>query len=147
MPSLSDKVKFDTGAVRAADVAGSNAKFPARYDLITPHGLRRVAETYGEGSAKYGDRNWEKGIPMSVMANHALAHIFTYLTGDRSEDHLAHAVWNLLGMIHFEETRPLDERVMDLGACPRLSAKPEPLDSITHMRFGHDKAVDPDYGL
>jgi hypothetical protein len=26
--------------------------------------------------------------------------------GDNTEDHLAHATWNLLATIHFEETRP-----------------------------------------
>jgi hypothetical protein len=35
-----------------------------------------------------------------------LAHINQWLAGDSSEDHLAHAVWNLMSALHFEETRP-----------------------------------------
>jgi hypothetical protein len=96
---------FTTGAVRSPEVAGQQ-KFPARYDLITPVGLRRLAETYGEGSLKYGDRNWEKGIPVSNLLNHALAHIVQYLAGDTTEDHMAHAAWNLFAVMHSEEMLP-----------------------------------------
>lgn len=98
---------FASGAVRDAKVAGSKeAEFPARYDLITPIGLRRLAETCGEGAVKYKPHNWVAGMPISSMLNHALAHLNAYLTGDRSEDHMAHAAWNLFGVMHFEETRP-----------------------------------------
>lgn len=88
-------VTFATGAVRGA--------VQTRYDLISPIGLRRVAETCHEGAEKYGDHNWEKGMQVSVMANHAIAHLYKYLSGDRSEDHLAHAAWNCLGAMHSEE--------------------------------------------
>ena len=92
--------RFATGAVRGSDANGE------RWDLITPIGLRRLAETCAEGAAKYGDYNWQKGIPASVMINHAIRHIYLYLAGDRGEDHLAHASWNLLGVCHFEELLP-----------------------------------------
>ena len=77
-----------------------------RFDLITPVGLRRLAETCAEGARKYGDSNWERGIPASQMLNHALRHIYLWLEGDMQEDHLAHAAWNILGVCHFEETLP-----------------------------------------
>jgi len=91
---------FSTGAVRSSDASG------VRYDLITPIGLRRLAETCAEGARKYGDRNWLKGIPASEMLNHAVRHIYLWLEGDRGEDHLAHAAWNILGVCHFEELLP-----------------------------------------
>ena len=91
---------FTTGAVRGSDADD------VRFDLITPIGLRRLAETCAEGAKKYADRNWEKGIPASVMLNHAIRHIYLWLQGDDSEDHLAHAAWNVLGVAHFEETKP-----------------------------------------
>ena len=62
--------------------------------------------TYAEGAAKYGARNWLKGIPASDLINHAIRHIYLWLGGDMSEDHLAHAAWNLLAVMHFEDTRP-----------------------------------------
>jgi len=92
--------RFATGAVRGADAEN------VRFDLITPIGLRRLAETCAEGAKKYGDHNWEDGMPASVMLNHAIRHAYLWLAGDNSEDHLAHAAWNLLAVCHFEETMP-----------------------------------------
>jgi len=92
--------RFSTGAVSSTDADGE------RWDLITPIGLRRLAQTCAEGARKYGERNWEKGIPASVMLSHAIRHIYLYLAGDTSEDHLAHAAWNILGVCHFEEVMP-----------------------------------------
>lgn len=91
---------FPTGAVRSTDTDN------VRFDLITPIGLRRLAETCAEGAKKYGDFNWQKGIPASEMLNHAIRHVYLWLEGDSEEDHLAHAAWNILGVCHFEEVLP-----------------------------------------
>jgi hypothetical protein len=95
-----DRRQFDTGAVRSRDADET------RYDLITPIGLEALARTYAEGARKYSDLNWERGMPVHDMLNHAIRHIFMYLSGDRSEDHLPHAAWNLLGAIHSEACWP-----------------------------------------
>lgn len=91
---------FATGAVRSTDANH------VRFDLVTPIGLRRLAETCAHGAKIYGDRNWERGIPASQMLNHAIRHVYLWLQGDASEDHLAHAAWNILGVCHFEEAMP-----------------------------------------
>jgi hypothetical protein len=54
-----------------------------------------------EGAGKYGKHNWTKGIPNSNSLNHALDHLNQYLMGDRSEDHLGHAMANIQFIIHF----------------------------------------------
>lgn len=95
-----DVTRFESGAIRSTD-ANNEA-----WHLITPIGLRRVAETYREGANKYSDYNWEKGMPIADLMNHAIRHIYMYLSGDRSEDHLAHAAWGLLAAIHSEEAWP-----------------------------------------
>lgn len=95
-----ERREYDTGAVRSADCEQT------RYDLISPIGLRRLAETYAEGAAKFGPFNWENGMPVTDLLNHAIAHVYKFLGGDRSEDHLAHAAWNLLGAIHSMEKWP-----------------------------------------
>ena len=97
------KTKFKTGAVRGEEKFN---RFPARFDLISYIGERRLAETYGEGSVKYGDDNWLKGIPLKNLMNHAKDHINKYLGGDTNEDHLAHAAWNLFAAMHMEESNP-----------------------------------------
>lgn len=92
--------KFGTGAVR------SDTCEQYRYDLITPIGLREVARTCAEGAAKYDDYNWEKGMPVHDLLNHAIAHVYQFLAGDRSEPHLPHAAWNLLAAIHSDQLWP-----------------------------------------
>lgn len=92
--------KFGTGAVR------SDTCEEFRYDLISPIGLREVARACAEGAAKYSDYNWERGMPVHDLLNHAIAHVYQYLAGDRREPHLGHAAWNLLAAIHSEELWP-----------------------------------------
>jgi len=92
--------KFGTGAVRSDSVE------ELRYDLVSPIGLREVARACAEGASKYGDWNWEKGMPVHDLLNHAVAHIYQFLSGDRSEPHLGHAAWNLLAAIHSHELWP-----------------------------------------
>lgn len=104
-------VAYATGAVRSADAEHT------RYDLVSPIGLRRIAETCDEGARKYADYNWEKGMPIADMLNHALRHIYKYLEGDRSEDHLAHAGWNLMGAMHSEELWPHLNNNLRSGGC------------------------------
>ena len=79
-----------------------------RYDLISPHMLRRLAGVYERGAVNHGDRNWEKGVPFSRLIDSALRHTNQYLEGNRDEDHLAQAIWNLSAMIHFEELKRKD---------------------------------------
>ncbi len=88
---------YESGAERSRDTDSM------AYDLISPIGLERLAKTCRTGEQKYSAYNWEKGMPIRDFLNHAISHVYTYLSGDRSEDHLAHAAWNLFGAIHSEE--------------------------------------------
>lgn len=111
-----DKAEFETGAVR--DTAAGKGRF----DLITPIGLRRIAQHYENGATKYSDRNWERGIPLMRYLDSAERHLNDYkeclLTGESpAEDHLAAVAWNILGFIHTETMisrgklpEPLDDR-------------------------------------
>lgn len=94
------KVNPATGAIRSRDADH------VRFDLISPIALQKLAETYAEGAAKYGDHNWRRGFPFSDTINHVLQHINLWLMGDRSEPHLAHAAWGLFTLMEFEDTRP-----------------------------------------
>lgn len=131
---MSDYKEFDTGAVRSKD------REMVRYDLISPIGLRALAETYAEGAAKFGANNWENGMPVTDLLNHAIAHIYDFLGGCRKEPHLAHAAWGLLAAIHSLEKWP--ELNKDLRgencSCPLPAAvsaettgQPRDIDELT----------------
>jgi hypothetical protein len=74
-----------------------------RYDLLSPVFIARLAKHFENGAAKYGDRNWERGQPLSRYMDSAMRHLFKYLEGHRDEDHLAAAAWNIAAIIHTEE--------------------------------------------
>jgi hypothetical protein len=97
---------FTTGAMRE----GRRGK--GRYDLITPVGLRRLAEWYELGALKYEDRNWEKGIPVSNCVESMFRHMVKYMDGENTEDHLSAIAWNAFAIMHFEERNP---DMMDLS--------------------------------
>jgi len=77
------------------EAGGSQSKLVARFDLIPAVPLFDVAVVLGEGAKKYGVGNWQL-ICTNDHLSHALAHIFAYLAGDRSDSHLSHAVCRVL---------------------------------------------------
>jgi len=81
--------------------------FVTRLIEVTDQPVAVIAHLYAqalhEGASKYGERNWEKGLPESNLVNHALYHLFKLTEGDTSENHLSHLVWNVLTIIHFRE--------------------------------------------
>ncbi len=89
--------QFPTGMQRDLRVG------KGRYDLLPYFAVHRDAIHYGQGATKYDDHNWEKGQPFSRALDSALRHIFDYLRGDRVEDHLAAARFNLACVMHYEE--------------------------------------------
>lgn len=93
-----ERMAFDSGAIREP------ATGKGRFDLISPFGLQRIARWYELGSMKYSERNWEKGIPMSRCLDSALRHMNKFLMGMTDEDHLAAAAWNVIAIMHYEET-------------------------------------------
>ena len=77
-----------------------------RFDLLPMCVLMRLARHYEAGSLKYGDRNWEKGIPCHSFADSAMRHFVKYMDGQKDEDHLIAAIWNLCGLAWTEEKHP-----------------------------------------
>jgi hypothetical protein len=102
-PTTSDQPaveQFATGAKRGTDHSD------CYLHLIPPEALYEYGRAFAEGAKKYGLHNWLKGFPFSGLMNHALHHLYAYISGDRSEPHLGHALWNVGSMIHFAKTRP-----------------------------------------
>lgn len=97
--------QFATGSVR------DTRKGKGRFDLIPPLAMMRIAKHFEAGADKYGDRNWEKGQPLSRFYDSGRRHLERYWAGEADEDHLAAAVWNFMAMMHFEELHDNDYTV------------------------------------
>jgi hypothetical protein len=89
--------EFKTGAVRDMEEG------KGRCDLLPPFALLRLARHFENGAKKYGDRNWEKGVPINSFVDSALRHTFKYMAGMDDEDHLVAAAWNLMCALEIEE--------------------------------------------
>lgn len=95
---MADRPILDTGA-RREFATGSRrdvATGKGRYDLLPFTVIDALAKHYEKGAVKYGDRNWEKGQPLSVYLDSALRHTYKWACGHKDEDHLIAAVWNLM---------------------------------------------------
>ena len=55
-----------------------------------------VAKHFEEGAKKYGEHNWQKGIPVKYYIDSAVRHYLKYLRGDTDEPHDRAFVWNIL---------------------------------------------------
>ncbi len=88
--------EFATGAVR--DIATNKGRF----DLLPFGAIRQLARVMEAGCAKYGDRNWERGIPMWRYLDSALRHLGCLLSGMIDEPHGPMALWNLACLLQTE---------------------------------------------
>jgi len=101
--------QFETGSRRdTRDGKG-------RFDLLPAAGIARLARHFEAGAKKYGDNNWTKGQPASRFLDSALRHAFKFAAGEKDEDHLIAAVWNLLCLADQEERIKLDKLPVQLN--------------------------------
>ena len=81
---------FESGAVR------DMAEGKGRCDLLPPRGLLALAKHFENGAKKYGERNWEKGLPLNSFVDSGYRHLLLYMAGEKDEDHLVACAWNFL---------------------------------------------------
>lgn len=55
-----------------------------------------VAKHFEEGCKKYGDNNWQKGIPTHCYIDSAVRHYLKFIRGDKDEPHDRAFCWNIL---------------------------------------------------
>lgn len=92
--------EFETGAVR------DMAEGKGRYDLLPWEAIHELALHCEQGALKYGERNCEKGIPVSSLIDSAFRHLSKYMQGEADENHLTAALWNIAFAIQTEQLRP-----------------------------------------
>ena len=61
--------------------------------------LLDVSVHYEQGALKYGEHNWEKGIPAHCYLDSAVRHLLKFRRGDEDENHKRAFVWNILSLI------------------------------------------------
>lgn len=62
----------------------------------TPTMILEVSKHFEEGAEKYGEGNWQKGLPVKCYINSAVRHYLKWLRGDNDENHHLAFCWNLM---------------------------------------------------
>lgn len=68
--------------------------------------LLDVSKHYQDGCRKYGERNWEKGLPVHCYIDSAVRHYIKFRRGDDDEAHCRAFMWNILGALWTQEKYP-----------------------------------------
>lgn len=95
-----ERTEFRSGAVRDMHEG------KGRLDLLPCSAILELAKHCEAGAVKYGERNVDRGIPQHSFIDSALRHLFKYLRGDRDENHLVAALWNIAWAVNQEAEKP-----------------------------------------
>lgn len=95
-----ERTEFATGSVRDMHEG------KGRYDLLPWFAIGEVAKHCELGAIKYGERNVDKGIPQHSFIDSAFRHLSKYMQGEKDENHLVAAAWNILFAIQNETVYP-----------------------------------------
>lgn len=68
--------------------------------------ILELAKHFEEGATKYGERNWQKGIPTWSFTDSAIRHYAKWTRGDEDERHDRAFCWNLVCAIWTAYHRP-----------------------------------------
>jgi hypothetical protein len=109
--------QFDTGSRR------DTREGKGRFDLLPMRAITRLARHFEAGAKKYGERNWEKGQPISRYLDSAIRHSCKHLQGERDEDHLIAAAWNLMCAADTEERIKAGLLPKELNDIPELTTQ------------------------
>ena len=79
--------------------------------------ILEVSMHFEEGAEKYGENNWQKGLPVKCYINSAVRHYLKWLRGDTDERHDRAFCWNILCAIWTCKHKP---ELNDYGqkVCP-----------------------------
>jgi hypothetical protein len=85
----------------------SQSDLPYRFDLIDTKALFELGRILKKGAEKYGVDNW-RDIDQTDHLNHAIAHIFAHIAGDKQDEHLAHAFARMMFAVGVSENEKED---------------------------------------
>lgn len=96
------------GKTIAADNGGLRLnKGKVLIELVPPEWFVALGDVTTQGSKKYAQRNWERGMKWSIMIGCAMRHILKFCLGERHDPetgchHLAMAAWNVLALMTYD---------------------------------------------
>lgn len=61
-----------------------------------PHAMLELSKHFEQGALKYGERNWEKGLPEYCYIDSAIRHYLKWMDGQTDEPHDRAVIWNLI---------------------------------------------------
>lgn len=93
-----------TGKITSLEFAIT--RFSEAYFDNIETGMLEAAKQYEDGCQKYGERNWENGIPLHCYIDSGVRHYLKFLRGDTDEPHDRAFLWNMLGAIWTHENKP-----------------------------------------
>lgn len=77
--------------------------------------MLETSKHYEEGAKKYGENNWQKGIPTWCYIDSAIRHYLKWLRGDTDEPHDRAFVWNIMCCIWEVDYREKkEERIVQI---------------------------------
>lgn len=104
---------------------GKQSDTPYGFHMLPISSIFAAAEVAQYGAKKYGEsfdnRNYTK-IPAIEHVNHALQHLYGYLAGDKSDDHLAHAIVRC--MFAYDVDQKEDKKAEEAEVKPNMNTNP-----------------------
>ena len=85
---------------------------------IYPIFFQKLAHQLEEGAKKYGQRNWEQGMPLEEYLNSLLRHLLQWYNGDEDEPHDAAAAFNIMCYCHTREMIKRNKLPKELSYLP-----------------------------
>ena len=80
-----------------------------RYDMLLD-----ISKHFEDGAIKYGENNWQHGIPINSYIDSAIRHYLKYMAGWDDEPHDRAFVWNIMCCIWTVKNKPeLDNYTLD----------------------------------
>lgn len=69
------------------------------FDISDMNMILELSIHFEEGAEKYGEYNWQKGIPKWSYIDSAIRHLLKWSRGDKDERHDRAFVWNIVCLI------------------------------------------------
>lgn len=101
LEALDDIYLYAEGCRERDHLAHAAAEVVAAMGGFTP-AMKRLAGVYERGAEKYGENNWQKGMPISRYLDSGCRHITQAIGGEQDEDHLGQGLWNVFSVMHTE---------------------------------------------